>query len=187
MGTSMSGGQLEVIAGCMYSGKSEELIRRLRRAKIAKLNVFVVKPEIDIRSKNCVASHAKNEFPAVEVHKAIDILTVLPKGVDVLGIDEAQFLGDELVNVCRHLISRNIRVIVAGLDLDYRARPFGPMPHLLALADKVDKLTAICTVCGGTATRSHRIKGGTDLVQIGASGSYDARCHVHFLAPTDED
>ncbi len=185
MSFDLTGGQLEVIVGCMYSGKSEELIRRLRRARIAKRNVFVVKPEIDTRSKGVLASHAKSEFPALELKTASEILTSLPVDAEVVGIDEAQFFGSELIDVCYHLLSQNVRVIVAGLELDYKARAFGPMPFLMALSDRVDKLTAICTVCGGTATRSCRLTPSHDLIQIGAQGAYEARCHEHFSIPEE--
>jgi len=170
----------------MFCGKTEELIRRLRHAKIARRGILVVKPALDIRyGEERVASHNNAEFPAIPIKTPEDILSLVTPHTDVVGIDEAQFFDDSLVEICRNLMRGETRVIVAGLDLDFRARPFGAMPQLLALADKVDKLTAICTVCGAPATRSQRLTTSPELVQLGAVNEYAARCHRHFEPPEE--
>ncbi|WP_221090599.1 thymidine kinase [Deinococcus aquaedulcis] len=198
------GGHLEVIVGPMFSGKSEELIRRVTRAVIARQSVQVFKPAIDDRYHvSAVASHAGRQVQAVAVRGAADIRahlagegallqdpgeTPLP---DVVGIDEVQFLGEDVVPLALDLASAGVRVILAGLDLDFRAEPFGCMPDLLARAESVEKLTAICTVCGAPATRSQRLIGGQParlsdpVVLVGAQESYEARCRVHHELRTD--
>lgn len=200
------GGHLEVIVGPMFSGKSEELIRRLTRAVIARQNVQVFKPALDDRyHESAVASHAGRSVHAVAVRGAADIRahlsgegTLLPSGAadlpDVVGIDEVQFMDPDLVPLVLELADAGVRVILAGLDLDFRAEPFGFMPDLLARAESVEKLTAICTVCGAPATRSQRLIGGQParaddpVVLVGALESYEARCRVHHeLRPPATD
>ncbi len=166
----------------MFSGKSEELIRRLRRAEIAGQKVLIVKPRIDDRyDVSHVVSHAGAKMRAVAVESARDVYR-LADGYEAIGVDEAQFFGDEIVAVVQQLVGRGARVVAAGLDQDFRGLPFGPMPTLLALAEFVDKLQAVCHQCGGPATRTQRLILGApapfsgDTVQIGALDSYEARC-----------
>lgn len=197
-----SGGHLEVIVGPMFSGKSEELIRRVTRAVIARQRVAVFKPALDDRYHvSQVASHAGRTTEAVAVPSAASIrahlsgqgelLSAQPEGVDVVGIDEAQFFGPDLVPLVLELADAGVRVILAGLDLDFRAEPFGPVPELLARAESVEKLTAICTVCGAPATRSQRLIGGQParfgdpVLLVGAQESYEARCRVHHEVRRD--
>lgn len=190
------GGHLEVIVGPMFSGKSEELIRRLTRAVIARQQVAVFKPRLDDRYHDTyVASHAGRTLEAIAVADVAGIRAHLSgEGAllqttatlpEVVGIDEAQFFGTELVELVLELAEAGVRVIIAGLDLDFRAEPFGCMPQLLARAESVEKLTAICTVCGAPATRTQRLLGGVPahfddpVVMVGAQESYEARCRVH--------
>lgn len=175
-------GALEVIAGCMFAEKSETMIRRLRRAKYEKKRVAAVKPIIDDRySANDIASHSGLTFTAVPVYSPKDILTI-PDVVtaDFVGIDEAQFFDDSIVEVCQVLVSQGKRVLVAGLDQDFTGRPFGAMPTLLAVADFVTKLYAACTVCGLIATKSQRIVPTTVQVVPGGASAYEARCRKHW-------
>ena len=178
-------GFIEVVCGSMFSGKTEELLRRIKRAHIARQKVQVFKPSIDNRySDTHVQSHDATRVASIPVRSAKEILDHLNDNTRVVGIDEAQFFDDLIVEVVDKLAYRGIRVIVAGLDMDYMGRPFGPMPKLLAIAEKVTKLTAICTACGASATRSQRIgtqKGlsTTDQVLVGAQDSYEARCRFH--------
>ena len=177
-------GWLEVIAGPMFSGKTEEMIRRMRRAKIAKRKLLVFKPAMDIRfAGEMVVSHSKNEVPAIPVQNAQDILDKVGPTAEVIGIDEVQFFGPEIVDVCRVLVKRGVRVIVSGLDLDFKAQPFGSMCTLLALGDSVDKLNSVCSVCGNPATRSQRLTDTEAVVELGASVQYEARCHAHYIQP----
>jgi thymidine kinase len=170
-------GWIEVICGPMFSGKSEELIRRLRRAQIARLGVMAFKPRLDNRyADDSIASHSSLTIPCTLVDRAGEIPALLPPGTQVVGIDEAQFLGEELPEVCGNLAERGLRVICAGLDMDYRGVPWEPMPRLLAQAECVDKMLAICVVCGNPASRTQRKVAGKDLVLIGAAESYEARC-----------
>ncbi len=187
-----SSGSLEVVCGSMFSGKTEELIRRLRRATIAREKVQVFKPAIDIRyAVEKVTSHAGMDFDAVPVRCAADILNNLDPATQVVGVDEAQFLDAEIVTVVQDLANRGLRVIVAGLDQDFRGEPFGSMPVLLALAERVDKLTAICMVCGQPATRTQRLVNGSPahyhdpVVIVGAAEMYEARCRTHHEVPRD--
>ncbi len=183
-------GILEVICGSMFSGKSEELIRRVRRAQIAKLKVQVFKPSVDNRfGVNTVTSHDGTSQTAVPVGHPQDILELVENDTDVVAIDEIQFFAPEITGVCNRLANRGFRVIAAGLDMDFRGEPFGPMPALLAVAETVDKLRAICLVCGSEASRSQRIIDGkpadydSPTVMIGACESYEARCrHCHDTA-----
>ncbi len=179
-------GKIEVITGCMFSGKSEELIRRLKRAKIAKQKVKVFKPSIDTRYSIVeVVSHAGDKIEAIPISSSKDILNQIDKDTDVVGIDEAQFFDDEIIGVLRKLAKEGIRVVVAGLDMDFRGEPFGPMPFIMAIADEVLKLHAICTVCGEDATMTQRLINGEPasyndpVVMIGASETYEARCKLH--------
>lgn len=175
-------GSLEVYAGCMFSSKSSTLIRKLNRAKYEKKTVVAVKPSIDGRySTTGVATHDGVVFEAVPVSYAMDILN-LPgiTGAGIVGIDEAQFFDPTIVDVCRVLVGLGKQVVVAGLDLDSTAKAFGSMGTLLAMADKVTKLHAACTVCGGDATRTQRIVSQDDTVLVGGSESYEARCHTHW-------
>jgi thymidine kinase len=164
----------------MFSGKTEELIRRMTRAQIARQKLQVFKPSIDVRyGQEVVASHNSNKIHSQPVEHAIDILSHLADGTRVVGIDEAQFFDNGIVEVVERLALRGIRVVVAGLDMDYLGRPFGPMPQLLAIAEQVTKLSAICVVCGAPATRSQRISPQEDTVLVGAHDSYEARCRAH--------
>ncbi|PNY80159.1 thymidine kinase [Deinococcus koreensis] len=193
------GGHLEVIVGPMFSGKSEELIRRITRSVIARQNVQVFKPALDDRyHHSAVASHAGRTVAALAVRSAQDIRAHLsgedallrgdsPATPDVVGIDEVQFFDAGVVPLVLELADSGVRVILAGLDMDFRAEPFGCIPELLARAESVEKLTAICTVCGAPATRSQRLIGGAParfddpVVLVGALESYEARCRVHHV------
>lgn len=175
-------GWIEVIAGCMFSGKTEELIRRLRRAKIAKLEVKIFKPKIDNRySENEIVSHSEQSLPSIIVDNSKAILEQ-SKDAQVIGIDEAQFFDNDLIEVCNQLADRGKRVIVAGLDQDYRGIPFEPIPQLLAVAEYITKTLAICVNCGNPADKTQRkIKSG-ERVLVGASDSYEARCRkCHYI------
>ena len=176
-------GWLEVITGPMYCGKSEELIRRLRRVKIAKQKVKVFKPVLDNRySKKDVVSHSGNSIEAVPVDHPEEILERIDETVNVVGIDEAQFFHEDLVKICEKLADQGIRVILAGLDRDFRNEPFGPMPALMARAEYVNKLHAICIQCGEPASRTQRLIDGEPaaaddpIILVGASEVYEARC-----------
>jgi len=170
-------GWIEVIAGPMFSGKSEELIRLLKRAMIARLRVQVFKPRLDNRySEGDVVSHSQMRVPCELVERADEIRPRLDPRTEVVGIDEAQFFDDVLPSVCGHLANLGKRVIVAGLDMDYRGKPFGPMPELLAVAEEVHKIHAICTSCGSPAAYTQRLIESDELVVVGATGAYEARC-----------
>jgi thymidine kinase len=176
------GGWLEVVCGPMFSGKSEELIRRLRRAEIAGQRVLIVKPRIDDRYDVMhVVSHAGARMRAVAADSPADVLR-LADGYEAVGIDEVQFFDDGIVRVISRLVEQGVRVIAAGLDSDFRHQPFGAMPTLLALAELVDKLQAVCHRCGGTATRTQRLVDGRpapfsgETIVVGALDSYEARC-----------
>lgn len=180
-------GWIEVICGSMFSGKTEELIRRLRRAQIARQSVAIFKPVIDTRfSNDHLVSHSQLSIPSVAVHKAREILE-LGREADVLGIDEAQFYDASLVDVCQHFADRGRRVIVAGLDQDYRGEPFEPMPQLLAVAEYITKTLAICVVCGNPANRTQRVVRDSERIIVGASEIYEARCRHCFEAPGKEE
>lgn len=174
----------------MFSGKTDELIRRLVRATIAKQKVQVFKPAIDVRyAVEKVTSHTGSNFDAFPVEKAADIHTKLDDDTTVVGIDEAQFFDPKIVQVAQELAGRGIRVIVAGLDMDFRGEPFGPMPTLMSMAERVDKLHAICMVCGNEASRTQRLVNGSParyddpVVIVGASEMYEARCREHHEVP----
>ena len=183
-------GWVEVIIGPMYSGKSEELIRRIRRTKIAKQKVQVFKPEIDNRySKDDVVSHCGGKEEAVQVTNSSQILTLLDVDTQVIAIDEVQFFDKGIINVITTLADDNKRVICAGLDMDFKGEPFGPIPTILAIAEFVDKIQAICVVCGNPATRTQRLINGEPakyedpIVLIGATESYEARCRKCHIVP----
>ncbi len=183
-------GSIEVITGSMFSGKTDELIRRLRRATIARQKVQVFKPLIDNRfSVEKVTSHAGGEFAAIPVQSAQDILGLLDPMTTVVAIDEAQFFDAAVIQLAQDLADRGLRVIVAGLDTDFRSEPFGPMPTLMAKAEIVDKLHAICMVCGEPASRTQRLVNGQPayyddpVVIVGASEMYEARCRQHHEVP----
>jgi thymidine kinase len=183
-------GSIEVVCGSMFSGKTDELIRRLVRATIAKQKVQVFKPAIDVRyAVEKVTSHAGTDYDAIPVGKAADIREKLDRDTTVVAIDEAQFFDEEVVQLAEELTSRGIRVLVAGLDQDFRGEPFGPMPFLMARAERVDKLHAICMVCGDEASRTQRLVNGKParyndpVVIVGASELYEARCRIHHEVP----
>ncbi|MFC4077327.1 thymidine kinase [Salinithrix halophila] len=180
-------GWIEVICGGMFSGKSEELIRRIRRARIARQNVAVFKPAIDDRYRaDAIASHSGVYTEAITVTQATDILQHLTTGIDVVALDEVQFFDETVVEVAQALAYQGMRVICAGLDQDFRGRPFGPTPTLLAIAEYVTKLQAICIQCGAAAGRTQRLIDGRPagedepVIQVGAAEQYEARCrHCH--------
>jgi len=174
-------GWIEVICGSMFSGKTEELIRRLKRAKIANLKVEIFKPAIDTRYDEIkIVSHDENAIQSTPIDNSQTLL-LMAQDVDVIGIDEAQFFDDEIANVCDELALRGIRVIVAGLDMDYMAKPFGQMPFLLAKADYITKLHAICVKCGNNANYSYRIIPNEEQIMLGAKNVYEPRCRNCFI------
>jgi thymidine kinase len=183
-------GSVEVVCGSMFSGKTDELIRRMRRALIARQKVQVFKPAIDVRyAVEKVTSHAGADFDATPVEKAVNIFDKLDADTTVVGVDEAQFFDDGILDVTTQMANRGIRVLVAGLDQDFRGEPFGPMPMLMAMAEQVDKLQAICMVCGEPASRTQRLVNGEParyhdpVVIVGASEMYEARCRKHHEVP----
>ena len=181
-------GRIEVVCGSMFSGKTEELIRRMKRAKFAKQRVEIFKPSIDTRySEEDVVSHDRNTIPSTPIDTSAAIL-LLATDIDVVGIDEAQFLDDQLPEVCNELANRGIRVIVAGLDMDYRGVPFGPMPALCAIADDVTKVHAICVRCGSLAYVSHRKVDNDRRVLLGETSEYEPLCRQCYaeLSPGSE-
>lgn len=169
-------GWIEVICGCMFSGKTEELIRRLKRATIADLKVEVFKPKVDTRyDDNNIVSHDTSALLATPVGESADLLNVAPD-TTVVGVDEAQFFDMELPGVCQELALRGVRVVVAGLDMDYRGKPFGPIPNMLAIAEYVTKVHAICVHCGNLATHSYRLALGDEVILLGEKEQYEPRC-----------
>lgn len=173
-------GWVEIICGSMFSGKTEELIRRLKRAKYAKLKVEIFKPIIDTRySEDDVVSHDENTIRSTPVESSGNIL-LLSGNVDVVGIDEAQFFDNNLVDVCNQLANNGTRVIVAGLDMDFRGKPFGPIPALMAQAEYITKVHAICMQCGNLAQYSHRMTKSDKLVLLGEKDEYEPLCRVCF-------
>ena len=190
MDTKPSGGWIELICGSMFSGKTEELIRRVRRAKIAKQNVQVFKPAIDTRyTTEAVTSHNGLGVQAVPVQSVAEIEQLIRPETSVAAIDEVQFFGWEVTDLCQKLADRGMRVIAAGLDMDFRGEPFGPMPVLMAQAERVDKLQAICVVCGNPASRTQRLINGQPaaysdpIILVGGSESYEARCRKCHQVP----
>jgi len=181
-------GSIEVICGSMFSGKSEELIRRLRRAQIAKQRVQIFKPRLDNRfSEDHIVSHSDMKMKSELVSAASQILTKLDTETQVVGIDEAQFFDLDLVTICNEMADTGKRVIIAGLDQDSRARPFDPMPQLLAVAEYITKTLAICVRCGAPANRTQRLHSNAERVMIGGNGSYEARCRACFEPPPYSD
>jgi thymidine kinase len=177
-------GSIEVICGSMFSGKTEELQRLIKRTMLARRPIQVFKPRIDDRySKDQVASHNKTFSPAIVIDHAADIYEHLAKETEVVAIDEGQFFDDEIVDVCNELADRGLRVIVAGLDMNYLGEPFHPMPEIMAIAETVHKLRAVCVVCGEAASRTQRLVEERAQVLVGDSMSYEARCRACFDAP----
>lgn len=181
-------GSLEIICGPMFSGKSEELIRRVKRAKIAKQKVIVFKPEMDDRySVDQIASHDGNKENAVNIQNAEEMLQYVHENIDVIGIDEVQFIKGNILQVIKGFMKDGKRVICAGLDMDFKAEPFGNVPSLLAIADSITKLTAVCVICGNPANRTQRLINGNPakindpLILIGADEQYQARCRQHHM------
>lgn len=174
-------GWIEVIAGCMFSGKSEELIRRLRRAQIAKKKLVIFKPEIDDRYDEAyVVSHSSQKIEAINIRNSSQVEKHIEEDTEVVGIDEAQFFDEGMIDIVRDLADRGIRVIIAGLDQDFRGEPFGPMPRLMAIADSVLKTQAICVKCGNPATKTQRIVENDSQILVGANKLYEARCRSCF-------
>jgi thymidine kinase len=174
-------GWIEVIVGSMFSGKSEELIRRLRRAQIARQRVQIFKPAVDTRyDEDHIVSHSELRIPSEQAESAGDLLQKVRPDTEVVGIDEGQFFDAELPAVCHELAMRGVRVIVAGLDQDYLGKPFEPMPQLLAVAEYITKTRAICMVCGNPANHTQRLVASKDRVLLGAGGTYEARCRRCF-------
>ncbi|WP_158826819.1 thymidine kinase [Mucilaginibacter lacusdianchii] len=175
------GGSIEVICGSMFSGKTEELIRRLRRAQIARLDVEIFKPKTDTRyDETAVVSHNQNSIPSTPVESSSSIL-LLGSHVQVVGIDEAQFFDDELPYVCNTLANKGVRVIVAGLDMDYKGQPFGPMPAIIAMAESVTKVHAVCVRCGNPALYSYRLVPDNSRILLGEKESYEPRCRACYM------
>jgi thymidine kinase len=183
-------GWIEVITGPMFAGKSEELIRRIKTLTYTKMKIMAFKPAIDNRyDKTAIASHDGAKYEAYAVKEAKSILELVRPDTQVVAIDEVQFFSNDIIGICESLADRGVRVIVAGLDLDFRGEPFGPMPELLARAEFVTKLTAVCTVCGCAATRTQRMINGKPadyndpIIKVGAKESYEARCRKHHMVP----
>lgn len=175
-------GWIEVITGCMFSGKTEELIRRLRRAQIAKQKVKIFKPKIDARySKDSIVSHNDQSLPSILIDDIVEVLNHA-NDAQVIGIDEAQFFNEGIIGICNRLASKGKRVIVAGLDQDYKGKPFEPIPQLLAIAEYITKQHAICVVCGNPADKTQRKTRDSNRVVVGASEIYEARCRkCHYI------
>ena len=194
-GFQLSGGWIEVVAGVMFSGKSEELMRRVRRATIARKRVQVFKSHLDDRYAGlmAVSSHDRRTVEAVPVDSSAQIMLRLDPTAQVIAIDEAQFLDAGIVQVASALADRGRRVILAGLDADFRGEPFGPMPFLMAVAEVVDKLHAICVMCGNPASRTQRLIDGkpapydSPTIMVGAADSYEARCRACHIVPRRDD
>ena len=179
-------GWIEVIVGGMYSGKTEELIRRLHRARYAKQKIQVFKPEVDNRyHEEDVTSHNQNSFPAVPLKSSEDIWDHLLDETQVVGIDEGQFFDMNIIKVVQDLAERGVRVIISGLDTDWQAKPFEPMPSLMAIAENVTKQQAICMTCGDLASRTQRVAPADGRVAVGSHGMYEARCRLHFKPEVD--
>ena len=186
----MQQGQIEVICGCMFSGKTEELIRRLKRATFAKQKVQIFKHSFDTRyDELCITTHYGLKLPTITCLTAGDIMKALDNKIQVVGIDEMQFYGNDIIPAIEEIASQDIRVIISGLDMDFRGEPFGAMPQLLTLAEKVDKLSAICSICGEPATRTQRLLDGhpapydSEVVSVGSVEKYEARCRKCHVVP----
>ncbi|MFA6624878.1 MAG: thymidine kinase [Bacilli bacterium] len=190
-------GWIEIITGPMFAGKSEELIRRIRTLSYARQKIIAFKPAIDNRyDKSAIASHDGEKYEAYAIKEAKNILDFVKPDTQVVAIDEVQFFSNDVIEICEHLADSGIRVILAGLDTDFRGEPFGPMPELLARAEFVTKLSAACTVCGCAATRTQRLidkkpaNYNDPIILVGAKESYEARCRKHHIVPnkpTDSD
>lgn len=184
-------GSIEVVCGSMFSGKTEELLRRLKRARLAKLPVVVFKPKVDQRYDAVkVLTHAGDGVAAIPVASAAELLAELPglgegARIPVVGIDEIQFFDEAIVGACQELADRGVRVVCAGLDQDYRGLPFGPMPALMAIAEYVTKLHAVCSRCGAEASRSQRLVAQEGQLFVGGAATYEARCRQCFVAPRE--
>jgi thymidine kinase len=183
-------GRIEVITGPMFSGKSEELIRRLKRARIARQRVVCYKPDIDLRyHRTAIASHSSQTHEACTVtnveHLKAELFPQLQQ-IDVIGIDEAQFFDTSIIPLTVELVHLGKRILIAGLDTTFNAEPFGPIPALMAISDEVTKLSAVCMVCGAPAIHTQRLGQSQELVVVGAAGLYEARCRTHFEPFTDE-
>ncbi|WP_374034093.1 thymidine kinase [Bdellovibrio bacteriovorus] len=179
-------GWVEVVVGSMFSGKTEELIRRLRRAEFARLQIQVFKPIIDKRyNEMAVTSHDLTTIGSTPIHDAEEIWNLLKPNTKVVGIDEGQFFGQNLVQIAQDLAERGLRVIIAGLDTDWQGKPFEPMPTLMAVAESVTKQHAVCVVCGSPACRTQRTAGGDGQVLVGTHDAYEARCRQHFKPEVD--
>ena len=183
-------GWIELIVGPMFAGKSEELIRRVKTLSYTKMHIIAFKPAIDDRyDKTAIASHNGAKYEAYAIKNAHSILEIVKPDTQVVAIDEIQFFDMSIVSICEELADRGIRVIAAGLDLDFKGEPFGPMPELLARAEFVTKLTAVCTICGCAATRTQRLIDGKPanyddpIIQVGAKENYEARCRKHHIVP----
>lgn len=175
-------GWIEIVVGSMFSGKTEELIRRLRRAQLARLKVQVFKPIIDNRyHAEDVASHDQSTYQATPIKDITEIWNHLQPETRVVGIDEGQFFSHDIIQVTQDLAARGLQVIVAGLDMDWQGKPFEPMPSLMAIAENVTKHHAVCVVCGASANYTQRTSGGSSQVLVGSHDSYEARCRQHFL------
>lgn len=180
-------GRIEVVCGSMFSGKTEELIRRMKRAEFARQKVEIFKPAIDTRySEEDVVSHDQHSIPSTPIDSSSSIL-LLSSDIDVVGIDEAQFLDDRLPEVCNELANRGVRVIVAGLDMDFKGVPFGPMPALCAIADEVTKVHAICVRCGNLAYVSHRLVDNDKRVLLGETNEYEPLCRECYQKALSEE
>ena len=192
MNTNLSGeshrpGRIEVVCGSMFSGKTEELIRRMKRAKFARQKVEIFKPAIDTRySEQDVVSHDQNAIPSTPIESSAAIL-LLSSDIDVVGIDEAQFLDMGLVDVCNELANRGVRVIIAGLDMDFKGVPFGPIPALCAIADDVTKVHAICVKCGNLAYLSHRLVENEKRVLLGETAEYEPLCRECYQEAVNKE
>ncbi|MBO5538135.1 MAG: thymidine kinase [Prevotella sp.] len=192
MNTNLSGeshrpGRIEVVCGSMFSGKTEELIRRMKRAKFARQKVEIFKPAIDTRySEQDVVSHDQNAIPSTPIESSAAIL-LLSSDIDVVGIDEAQFLDMGLVDVCNELANRGVRVIIAGLDIDFKGVPFGPIPALCAIADDVTKVHAICVKCGNLAYLSHRLVENEKRVLLGETAEYEPLCRECYQKAVNKE
>lgn len=186
-GESHRPGRIEVVCGSMFSGKTEELIRRMKRAKFAKQRVEIFKPAMDVRySAEDVVSHDQNSIPSTPIDTSSSIL-LLASNIDVVGIDEAQFLDQGLIDVCNQLANKGIRVIVAGLDMDFQGKPFGPIPGLCAIADEVVKVHAICVKCGALAYISHRLVDNDKRVLLGEKQTYEPLCRECYQRVLQEE
>lgn len=173
-------GWIEVICGSMFSGKTEELIRRIKRAKFANQKIQIFKPKKDVRyDENDVVSHDDNAIKSIPIEDSTEIFKFI-ENVNVIAIDEAQFFDDKLPEVCQKLAVRGIRIIIAGLDMDFRGQPFGPIPHLLSVAEYITKVHAICPHCGNLATHSYRLSDEKDTVLLGEKDKYEPRCRVCY-------